>query len=119
MTDIAKAIERHFLAGQVAATARNYGKENKPYRPATGTEGAAFQDYWCGWCARDAAFRDDPDFGEGCQIVADTFVYDIDDPKYPKEWVYDADGRPKCTAFTTDPKRPVRCDKTRDMFGDD
>lgn len=118
MTDIIDIIEQKFLAGKVKVAARNYGMEGQPYRPTSGTEGAAFQERWCDHCARDAAFRADPDFGTGCQIVADTFAYDITDPKYPKEWVFDAEGRPKCTAFTTDPACPVRCDKTIDLFGD-
>jgi hypothetical protein len=89
-----------------------------PYRPSSGTAGADFQDQWCGRCARDAAFRDggpDVDPALGCQILADTFAYEITDPKYPKEWVTGPDG-PRCTAFTTDPKCPVRCDKTIDLF---
>ncbi len=88
----------------------------EPYRPSNGTQGADFEDQWCSQCARDAAFRDNPDSGDGCPIVAATFVYDITDPEYPKEWVYGRDGQPKCTAFTTDPKCPTRCDETIDMF---
>ena len=90
----------------------------KPYRPGSGTEGMAFDDAWCAYCARDAAFRTneyvDPELG--CKILADTFVYEITDPEYPKEWIYGGDGRPRCTAFTEDPTCPVRCDKTIDMF---
>lgn len=88
------------------------------YRPANGTEGADFQEAFCCHCSRDAAFRDsnyeDPSLG--CKILADTFVYDVDDPNYPKQWIYDNDGSPCCTAFTTDVPPPVRCDKTIDMF---
>lgn len=93
----------------------------KPYRPGSGTEGMAFDEHWCDHCARDAEYRKDPDSDPsftGCQIIADTFAYDIDDPRYPKEWVYGRDGVPRCTAFTTDPKKPIRCDKTLDLFGD-
>ncbi len=91
----------------------------QPYRPGSGTEGMAFDEEWCEHCTRDKAYRDggpDADPAIACQIIADTFAYDIDHPKYPKEWIYDRDGRPSCTAFTTDPKCPVRCDKTIDMF---
>jgi hypothetical protein len=28
-----------------------------------------------------------------------SMAFEIDDPEYPEEWVYDEDGRPKCTAF--------------------
>ncbi len=92
---------------------------SEPYRPSSGTEGADFQDYWCGRCARDAAFRDggpDVDPALGCQILAATFRYEVTDPRYPKEWIEDESG-PRCTAFTIDPKCPVRCNKTIDMFG--
>lgn len=88
----------------------------QPYRPGSGTEGMAFDDLWCEHCARDAEWREDPDAADGCQILSDTFVYDVDDPNYPKEWVYGRDGRPCCTAFTTDPNKPLRCDKTLDLF---
>ncbi len=89
----------------------------KPYRPSNGTEGECFYENWCLHCSRDAAFRDDPDSGDGCPIVASTYVFEINDPLYPKEWIEDDDGsNPRCTAFTTNPTCPVRCDKTQDMF---
>ncbi len=117
--DILRVIEQHLLEGEVRATARHHERAGQPYRPSTGTEGMAFDEAWCEHCTRDKAYRDggpDVDPAIGCQIIADTFAYDITDPKYPKEWVFDRDGRPSCTAFTTDPKCPVRCDKTIDMF---
>lgn len=91
-----------------------------PFQPANGTQGADFIDHWCGRCARDAAYRDggpDADPALGCQILADTFAFEIDDPRYPKEWIW-KNGEGYCTAFTEDPACPVRCDKTIDMFGD-
>lgn len=94
-------------------------RAGKPYRPSNGTAGCAFDDDWCDHCARDAEFRKDWDNADpaiGCQILADTLVYDVTDPKYPKEWIYGADGQPRCTAFTTDPSKPVRCDQTPDLF---
>lgn len=76
----------------------------KPYRPSNGTEGAFFHEHWCCRCARDKAMRegheiDECDDDELCQIIADTFAYDIDHPKYPKEWIEDDEGIPTCTAF--------------------
>ena len=94
---------------------------SKPYRPVNGTEGMWFDDLWCDWCARDQEFRSCPDVDPalGCKILADTFVYDIRDPFYPKEWIEDDDGaNPRCTAFTTDPTRPIRCAKTADLFSE-
>lgn len=87
----------------------------QPYRPGSGTEGMGFIDHWCGRCARDQAFRDDPDTGDGCPIVAATFAFAVNDPKYPKEWIADEKGA-RCTAFTTDPNKPIRCDDTPDLF---
>lgn len=119
MTDLARLIGtiQRDKAEQAVCPAPEY--IGRPYRPGSGTEGAAFQEEWCGYCARDAAFRETDYEGDpalGCQILADTFAFDINDARYPKEWVYGRDGRPSCTAFTTDPKCPVRCDKTIDMF---
>lgn len=95
-------------------------RDNIPYRPSSGTEGVGFFVKWCDHCARDAAFRDggpDADPATGCQILAATFRYKVDDPRYPKEWIYDNDGSPCCTAFTTGRIPAERCDKTIDMFG--
>ena len=112
-------IEEIFRAKAEAAVEPWPDMAGKPYRPGSGTEGIAFDEAWCDHCARDAAFRNDPDIDPalGCQIIADTFAFDIKDPRYPKEWVHDRNGRPSCTAFTTDPTKPWRCDKTMDMFG--
>lgn len=90
----------------------------RPYRPSNGSEGIDFHNAWCAHCARDAAMREDDhaDPANGCWIIAATFAYQIGHPKYPREWIYGEDGRPRCTAFTTDPSRPVRCDRTPDLF---
>lgn len=108
-------LRQHLAAGKVRACARHHEMAGKPYRPSSGTEGMWFSENWCDHCTRDLDF--DPDSGDGgCQIIADTFAYEVTDERYPKEWVYDRDGRPSCKAFTTDPSKPIRCDKTLDMF---
>ena len=58
------------------------------------------------------------DDSELCTIIADTMCYDIEDEKYPKEWTYDKDGHPCCTAFVHagDSIPWPRCDLTIDMF---
>jgi hypothetical protein len=58
-----------------------------------------FQERWCEQCKRDAAFRQDMESDDGCQILAMTMAVDEDDPDYPKEWTFDAEGQPCCTAF--------------------
>jgi hypothetical protein len=92
------------------------------YRPSNGSEGSAFFESWCSHCARDKSMREGAPFeecddSEVCPIIANTFAYEVDDPKYPVEWIVDADG-PKCTAFVpagSDVPQP-RCEKTVDMF---
>ena len=114
-----KIIEAIFAGKAAAATEPWLEMVGKPYRPGSGTEGMAFDEVWCAHCERDREYREEgPDAAPviGCQIIADTFAFEIDDQNYPKEWVYGRDGKPCCTAFTTDPKKPIRCDKTIDMF---
>src|SRR5579859_6411517 len=109
-------IREIFAAKHAAAVEPWPDQAGKPYRPGSGTEGMSFDEHWCDHCARDAAWREDPDHNDGCDILSKTFALDITDPDYPKEWIYGKDGRPCCTAFTTDPSKPVRCDKTLDLF---
>ena len=91
------------------------------YRPSNGTEGMAFFSQWCEHCVRDKAMREgepieECDDTEVCSIIGDTFAYEVDDPKYPIEWIIDAEG-PKCTAFIPSGEPlPQRCTLTSDMF---
>lgn len=114
-----RLIEAKIEAGQQYVREGDGALSGKPYRPSCGTEGMAFDEQWCSRCKKDEKFRDtyDSAYGpdDGCQILADTFVYEIDDPKYPKEWIYDADGVPSCTAFSTTEER-YRCRETPDLF---
>lgn len=82
----------------------------RPYRPSNGTEGMGFMEAFCFQCERD---RD-----EDCQILANTFAYDVTDAEYPAEWVCDESGA-RCTAFVQEgePLPTPRCTKTTDMFG--
>lgn len=87
------------------------------YRPSNGTEGDCFQAAWCEKCERDREYQESNGGKPGCEILARTMACDVDDPRYPIEWIVDADG-PKCTAFIlagTDLPAP-RCTKTPDMF---
>lgn len=89
-----------------------------PYRPSNGSGGEGFFESFCAHCSRDAAFREtgyEGDSALGCQILAATYRYAVDHPDYPKEWISDDQGS-RCTAYTTDPSMPVRCDKTIDLF---
>ena len=92
--------------------------EHIPYRPSNGTEGGSFMCDWCCKCERDRKYQEDEDKGEPCDILSRTFVFDIDDPEYPVEWIY-KDGQPTCTAFIPagDAVPAPRCTRTEDMFG--
>lgn len=69
---------------------------SRKYRPANGIEGADFQARWCDRCAFDTENLDEED---GCPILADTFVHEVNSPNYPKQWVQDVKDGPRCTAF--------------------
>lgn len=72
---------------------------SKPYRPSNGTEGASFSARFCDRCAKLNLFG-------GCKILLNAEIYDIDDKRYPKQWVYDP--KPTCTAFAETLKRKPR-----------
>ena len=70
----------------------------EPYRPSNGTEGEFFMAEFCDRCAKLG------DEKRGwCKIQGATFMFDVNEPGYPAEWVRDADGtwpgNPRCTAF--------------------
>lgn len=92
------------------------------YRPSCNDEADGFFISWCQQCARDKAMRegisvDECDANERCDLIANAFMCDIEDPLYPVEWIY-KDGRPTCTAFIpAGEKVPERrCAQTIDMF---
>jgi hypothetical protein len=67
----------------------------RKYRPSNGTEGAIFHDEWCYTCCKCPI---DQDAANQCKILAATFIFSVNDPEYPKQWVY-IDGKPACTAY--------------------
>jgi len=92
------------------------------YRPSNGTEGAIFTEAWCGQCERDHGMLkglplEECDDNQVCGIIADTYCYQVDDPKYPREWQYGPDGQPCCTAFVPEGQPiPHKDEQTSDMF---
>lgn len=74
----------------------------KKYRPSNGSEGCWFTGEFCDRCQKDADYRNND--GDSCQILCNTMVYDLTDPEYPDEWIYDEDGNPVCTAFEEEDK---------------
>lgn len=73
-------------------------QKTKPYRPSSGTEGEYFRGRLCANCRKDT--KNNP-----CRIIFLTMAYDVEDKKYPKQWVYMDDGV-TCTAF--DDKRVAK-----------
>jgi hypothetical protein len=61
------------------------------YRPSNGSEGECFMAEFCERCSKDSEKRP-------CGILGRTMAFDVEDPQYPKEWQYQANG-PICTAF--------------------
>lgn len=87
---------------------------NKPYLPASGTEGADFFDRWCSNCARDKAMREgepieECDDNELCEIIAASFRGQV------PEWIEDENG-PRCTAFVRGDHVPEVDTQTADLF---
>jgi hypothetical protein len=80
------------------------------YRPSNGTEGERFMELYCYQCAK---WPDDPDAPSQCQISFDSYFYDIEHEKYPKEWRY-KEGQPTCTAFVD---RNPKDERQKDLFG--
>lgn len=88
----------------------------KPYQPSNGTEGIAFIEEYCMDCIKDN--EENEIF---CPILTKTFVSDVNDDDYPKEWICDDDGKnPRCTAFTTEEELIIPQDtETMNLFGDE
>lgn len=68
----------------------------KKYQPSNGTEGEYFIDKFCMNCIH---CDPDPNGKKQCDILCATFVYSVKDSEYPKEWVYNENDEPVCTAW--------------------
>lgn len=63
-------------------------KQNIPYRPSNGEEGAMFEQLWCENCKH----YDD------CSILLMAMIYDKESLNYPKELIISS-GQPICKSF--------------------
>lgn len=68
----------------------------KPYRPSNGTEGTWFTEKYCMNCIN---CDPNPEGKKQCNILMRSFCYGINDKEYPKEWIYDYNDKPSCTAW--------------------
>ena len=73
----------------IARDSKSYEAAGKSYRPSNGTEGDLFMAEFCDRCSKC----------KGCEIIGAAMLFEKDHEEYPKEWVYDAEGCPTCTAF--------------------
>ncbi len=86
---------------------------SRPFRPSSGSMGEWFESKFCAICERDIEVRKNADYEKGCQIYANVLFLEIDHAEYPKEWIYDDDDEPVCTAFILEGEEiPYRCAKT-------
>lgn len=94
----------------------------KLYRPSNGTEGEIFMQNWCCHCARDKGMSegldfDDCDDDKKCQLIGNSMAFDLHEEGYPKEWCYDHNGQPQCTAFVPNGQPiPFKDELTLDLF---
>lgn len=101
--------------------AMNVDRAGAKYHPSNGSEGEMFISAWCGNCARDKPMSEGKPFEECedsdlCDILARSF-HGINDPTYPTEWQYGADGQPRCHAFVEAGQSiPVKDEHTADLF---
>lgn len=97
------------------------GAEREPgkvYQPSNATEFDAFYSQVCASCRHDD--KDD------CEIIGYAMAFRPEDDLYPKEWIYNKDGRATCTAYEfnnggeDDAKEAsvpgYRCDETLNLF---
>lgn len=68
----------------------------KSYQPSNGTEGSWFEDKFCMRCV---SCDPDPSGPKQCAILCAALAFSIGEEHYPKEWVYDENDKPMCTAW--------------------
>jgi hypothetical protein len=76
-----------YLPFQAELNIKNAGRR---WRPSNGTEGELFRAAFCDRCEHGRI---------RCTIEGATFAHQVNDPEYPNEWQFGADGQPTCTAF--------------------
>lgn len=71
----------------------------KPYRPSNGTSGMMFEEKFCQNCIHEKFMHTQKHGDKQCDIFNRAFLHDLKDKEYPKEWQYDKDDKPTCTAW--------------------
>jgi hypothetical protein len=68
------------------------------YRPSNGTEGMWFTSNFCEQCVHEKFMHTQCHKDKKCGILSASLMYGINEPEYPKEWVYNSE-EPTCTEF--------------------
>ena len=69
--------------------------ESRLYQPSNGSEGDWFTEKFCMKCIH---CNPDPTGKKQCDILCRSLGFNITDPQYPREWIYNDKGKPTCTA---------------------
>jgi hypothetical protein len=72
---------------------------SQPYQPSNGTEGMRFCGKFCDQCIHEKYSHTLNDNDKKCDILTRSMVYGVNDLEYPKDWIYDVDNNPTCTAW--------------------
>lgn len=71
----------------------------KSFTPSNGTEGMIFCGAFCDRCIHEKFTHTQNHADKQCEILNASLLYDFGTDKYPKEWVYNEEGWPVCTAW--------------------
>ncbi len=84
----------------------------KFYRPSNGTEGMIFTSHNCDICIFDDSISQ---YGEekACTLLLNSMMYDINDPEYPQEWIYNEENYGICTKFILDGSKKAKNDQIK------
>lgn len=70
--------------------------EKRKYCPSNGSDGDWFEDKFCMNCIHTNL---DPAKKPQCQIWCAAVCHHVNEPGFPKEWIYDDNNQPTCTAW--------------------
>ncbi len=70
--------------------------KSRLYRPSNGTEGMSFEEDFCMQCLHT---NPDPCKKPQCEIWCRVLMFNTNEKEYPKEWCYNEEDKPVCTAW--------------------
>jgi hypothetical protein len=73
----------------------------KVFMPSNGTEGMIFTDAFCDCCIHEKFSHTQNHADKKCDIMSRSIIYwyEPNNPEYPKEWRFNAEGWPVCEAW--------------------